>query len=86
MHGKTESKFLYKFKFESVVYLCREKMRSYKNRGSNSAHALLKLLNQLGKRDKMLGLPCILSLFCNEFNKCRSTNVRFYLSHDIKIA
>ena len=34
-----------------------------------SAHVLLNLLNELGKRDKMRGLPSILSLFCNEFNK-----------------
>ena len=31
-----------------------------------SAHVLLNLLNELGKRDKMLGLPSILSLFRNE--------------------
>ena len=48
-----------------------------------SAHVLLNLLNELGKRDKMQGLPRFLSLFCNEFNK--STNARFYLSYDIKI-
>ena len=29
-----------------------------------SAHVLLNLLNELGKRDKMRGLPRILSLFC----------------------
>ena len=34
-----------------------------------SAHVLLNLLNKLGKRDKMQGLPSILSLFRNEFNK-----------------
>ena len=33
-----------------------------------SAHVLLNLLNELGKRDKMLGLPSILSLLRNEFN------------------
>ena len=33
-----------------------------------SAHELLSLLNELGKRDKMQGLPSILSLFCNEFS------------------
>ena len=34
------------------------------NRGSYmSAHVLLNLLNKLGKRDKMRGLPSILSLF-----------------------
>ena len=34
-----------------------------------SAHVLLSLLNELGKGDKMRGLPSILSLFRNEFNK-----------------
>ena len=34
-----------------------------------SAHVLLILLYELGKRDKMRGLPCILSLFPKEFNK-----------------
>ena len=38
-----------------------------------SAHVLLNLLNQLGKRDKMRGLPNILSLFRNEFNKFNNT-------------
>ena len=45
-----------------------------------SAHVLLNLLNELGKRDKMRGLPSILSLFRNEFNKFNNT--RFYLSYD----
>ena len=30
-----------------------------------SAHILLNILNELGKRDKMRGLPSILSLFRN---------------------
>ena len=50
-----------------------------------SAHVLLDLLNELGKRDKMRGLPSILSLFRNEFNKFNNTrahDVRFYLSYD----
>ena len=34
-----------------------------------SAHVLLNLLNKLGKRDKMWGLPSILSLFRNKINK-----------------
>ena len=35
-----------------------------RNRGSYvSVHVLLNLLNKLGKRDKMPGLPSILSLF-----------------------
>ena len=41
-----------------------------RHRGSYmSAHVLLNLLNELGKRDKMRGLPSILFLFRNEFNK-----------------
>ena len=47
------------------------------NRGSYiSAHVLLNLLNELGKRDKMRGLPSILSLFRNEFNKFNNTRAR----------
>ena len=34
-----------------------------------SAHVLLNLLNRLGKTDIMRGLPRILSLSCNMFNK-----------------
>ena len=34
-----------------------------------SAHVLLKLLNELRKRDTMQGLPSILSFFHNKFNK-----------------
>ena len=41
-----------------------------------SAHVLLNLLNELGKRDKMRGLPSILSLFRNEFNKFNTYNTR----------
>ena len=51
-----------------------------------SAHVLLNLLNELGKRDKMRGLPSILSLFRNEFNKFNNTGARMldskYLSYD----
>ena len=38
-----------------------------------SAHVLLILLNELGKRDKMRGLPSILSFFRNQFNKFNNT-------------
>ena len=51
-----------------------------------SVHVLLNLLNELGKRDKMRGLPSciykmrglpsILSLFRNEFNKFNITRAR----------
>ena len=44
------------------------------NRGSNmSAHVLLNLLNELRKRDKVRGLPLIISLFLNAFNKFNNT-------------
>ena len=38
-----------------------------------SAHVLLNLLNKLRKRDKMRGLPSILSLFHNELNEFNNT-------------
>ena len=41
-----------------------------------SAHVLLNLLNGLRKRDKMQGLPSILSLFRNEFNKFNNKGAR----------
>ena len=41
-----------------------------------SAHVLLNLLNKLGKRGKIGGLPSILFLFCNEFNKFNNTRAR----------
>ena len=40
------------------------------------AHVLLNLLNKLGKRDKMRGLPIILSLFRNKFIKFNNTGAR----------
>ena len=46
----------------------------YKHRGSYmSAPVLLNLLNKLRKRDKMQGLPSILSLFRNTLNKFNNT-------------
>ena len=41
-----------------------------------SDHVLLNLLHELGKRNKMRGLPSILSLFRNEFNKFNNTRAR----------
>ena len=44
-----------------------------------SAHVLLNLLNELRKRDKMRGLPSILSLFCNKFyNKFNNTRAQMF--------
>ena len=40
------------------------------------AHVLLNLLNELGKKDKMQGLPSVLSLFRIEFNKFNNTRAR----------
>ena len=41
-----------------------------------SDRVLLNLLNELGKRDKMRGLPSILSLFRNEFDKFNNTRAQ----------
>ena len=41
-----------------------------------SAYVLMNLLNEFVKRDKMRGLPSILSLFRNEFNKFNNTRAR----------
>ena len=41
-----------------------------------SAHVLLNLLNELRKREKMRGLPSILTLFRNEFDKFNNTRAR----------
>ena len=41
-----------------------------------SVHVLLTLLNELRKRVKLRGLPSILSLFCNEFNKFNNTGAQ----------
>ena len=41
-----------------------------------SAHVLFNLLTELGKRDKMRGLPSILSLFRNKFNEFINTRAR----------
>ena len=41
-----------------------------------SAHVLLNLINKLRKRDKMRGLPSILSLFRNENDKSNKTPAR----------
>ena len=52
------------------------KCASYISKCYISAHVLLNLLNELGKRDKMRGLPSILSLFRDEFNKFNNTGAR----------
>ena len=41
-----------------------------------SAHVLLNLSNEFGKRGKMQSLPRILSLFGNDFNKFNNTRAR----------
>ena len=50
------------------------------------AHVLLNLLNELGKRDKMRGLPNILSLFRNKFIKFNNTRARMLdsINHTLK--
>ena len=51
------------------IIFCFFATRLINRRSYMSAHVLLNLLNELGKSDKMRGLPSILSLFRNEFNK-----------------
>ena len=41
-----------------------------------SAHVLSNLLNELWVKDKMRGLPSMLSLFRNAFNKFNNTRAR----------
>ena len=56
------------------------------HRGSYmSAHVLLNLLKELGKRDKMRGLSSVLSLFLNEFNKFNNTRARILDSIKISL-
>ena len=43
-----------------------------------SAQVLMNLLNELGKRDKMRGLPSIFSLFRNQFNKFNNLSTSEY--------
>ena len=53
---------------------CASRYFTLQFRGSYmSAHVLLNLLNEVWKGDKMRGLPSILSLFPNEFNKFNKT-------------
>ena len=41
-----------------------------------SAHVLLNLLNELGKKIKCEAMPSILSVFLDEFNKFNNTGAR----------
>ena len=43
-----------------------------------NAYVLLNILTELGRRDKMRGLPSILSLFHNEFNEFIDTRARMF--------
>ena len=43
-----------------------------------SDHVLLNLSNELGERDKMRGVPIILSLFRNKFNTFNYTRARMF--------
>ena len=58
---------------EPPLGACRDP-QSVNDRGScMSAHVLLNLLNELGKRDQMRGLLSIWSLFHNKFDKFNNT-------------
>ena len=78
---------------ETVFYSIIPNNNSKENnihRGSYmSAHVLLNLLNEFGKRDKMRGLPSVLSLFRNKFNKFNNTRARildsiYYMTNTLK--
>ena len=58
--------------------LCCDGQLCYDGHGGSCmrAHVLLNLFNELGKRDEMGGLPSILSLFRNDFNKFNNTRAR----------
>ena len=47
-----------------------------------SAHVLLNLLNELRKRDKMRGLPSILSLFRNAFNQLSAEQISYKCANE----
>ena len=60
-----------------IIDLANLATKNSVNRGSYmSAHVLLNLLKELGKRDKMRGSLSILFLFPNEFNKFNNTKAR----------
>ena len=47
--------------------------KSYKKRILHECSCFIKLINKLGKSDKMRGLQCMLLLFPNKFNKFNNT-------------
>ena len=64
--------FVHPFFFCVLPSVCHVNRRSYM-----SAQLLLNfLLDKLGKSDKMQGLPSILSLFRNKFNKFNNTGAQ----------
>ena len=67
--------------YDQKVYILHShqilRRATFRNRGSYmSAIVSLNLLSELGKRDKMRGLPSVLSLFRSEFNKFNYTRAR----------
>ena len=85
-HSHTHDIFLYVNNlwtvYHTLLKVCH-RLRVIIYRGPYmSTHVLFNLLNELGKRDKMRGLPSILSLFRNEFNKFNNTWVRMLDSID----
>ena len=71
--------FSHNLKCISVFTFCQStRLFSIKNTTRNymSAHVLLNLLNELGKRYKIRGLSSILSFFRNEYNKFNNTKAR----------
>ena len=69
--------FYIRTQYQKQINMKSKEGKKLIHRGSYmSAHVLLNLLNELRKRDKMRGLPSILSLFRNEFNKFNNTRAQ----------
>ena len=49
-----------------------------------SSHVLLNLLNELGKRDKMRGLPSILSFFATSNTRARMLDSIYHTTNTLK--
>ena len=66
-----------------LVSLPHGVMKTNTCRTLHECSCFIEFIKRVGERDKMLGLPSILSLFRNEFTKFNNTGAR--LSHDSNI-
>ena len=70
------SKIRFSRKCQNKSVCVRRFLRCIDRESYISSHVLLKLLNKMGKRDKMLGLLSILSLFRDSFNTFNNIRAR----------